>query len=172
MSQFGGPNDFYGSAPSADASYNFDMPEFGQELWVVTRNSISQHSQLLPHLLAGISKPSTTHRPQCRRTTMRPMPNRRAKAWVASTIPRPTPTRATDRTRAESQLLAEEPATNSMMSLHCWKVRFGYKWAFSLEVLANLSLLQFCYWFRELEQKVITTCMFVYNQVMVFFISF
>jgi len=32
MSQFGGPNDFYGSAPSADASYNFDMPEFGQEL--------------------------------------------------------------------------------------------------------------------------------------------
>ncbi|EDV58753.1 protein YIPF5 [Drosophila erecta] len=32
MSQFGGPNDFYGSAPSGDASYNFDMPEFGQEL--------------------------------------------------------------------------------------------------------------------------------------------
>ncbi|KAH8412628.1 hypothetical protein KR009_003906 [Drosophila setifemur] len=32
MSQFGGPNEFYGSGPSADASYNFDMPEFGQEL--------------------------------------------------------------------------------------------------------------------------------------------
>lgn len=34
MSQFGGPNDFYSSGPAADASYNFDMPEFGQELWV------------------------------------------------------------------------------------------------------------------------------------------
>ncbi|TDG44248.1 hypothetical protein AWZ03_009333 [Drosophila navojoa] len=32
MAQFGGPNDFYASGPSADASYNFDMPEFGQEL--------------------------------------------------------------------------------------------------------------------------------------------
>ncbi|XP_034474488.1 protein YIPF5 [Drosophila innubila] len=31
MSQFGGPNDFYASGP-ADNSYNFDMPEFGQEL--------------------------------------------------------------------------------------------------------------------------------------------
>lgn len=31
MSQFGGPNDFYASGPQ-DASYNFDMPEFGQEL--------------------------------------------------------------------------------------------------------------------------------------------
>ncbi|KAH8377689.1 hypothetical protein KR093_006637 [Drosophila rubida] len=32
MSQFGGPNDFYASGPSADSSFNFDMPEFGQEL--------------------------------------------------------------------------------------------------------------------------------------------
>ncbi|XP_030384304.1 protein YIPF5 [Scaptodrosophila lebanonensis] len=31
MSQFGGPNDFYTTGP-ADASYNFDVPEFGQEL--------------------------------------------------------------------------------------------------------------------------------------------
>lgn len=31
MSQFGGPNDFYASGPQ-DTSYNFDMPEFGQEL--------------------------------------------------------------------------------------------------------------------------------------------
>ncbi|XP_034099924.1 protein YIPF5 [Drosophila nasuta] len=32
MSQFGGPNDFYASGPTGDSSYNFDMPEFGQEL--------------------------------------------------------------------------------------------------------------------------------------------
>ncbi|EDW76157.1 uncharacterized protein Dwil_GK14816 [Drosophila willistoni] len=31
MSQFGGPDDFYGGN-QGDTSYNFDMPEFGQEL--------------------------------------------------------------------------------------------------------------------------------------------
>ncbi|KAH8276402.1 hypothetical protein KR018_005154 [Drosophila ironensis] len=32
MAQFGAPNDFYGQGPASDSSYNFDMPEFGQEL--------------------------------------------------------------------------------------------------------------------------------------------
>ncbi|EDW03715.1 protein YIPF5 [Drosophila grimshawi] len=32
MSQFGRPNEFYASGASAETSYNFDMPEFGQEL--------------------------------------------------------------------------------------------------------------------------------------------
>ncbi|XP_052851669.1 protein YIPF5 homolog [Drosophila gunungcola] len=57
MSQFGGPNDFYGSAPSADASYNFDMPEFGQELNFQTFDNTQ--ASVPPNYDAAYAQPPT-----------------------------------------------------------------------------------------------------------------